>query len=139
MNESTIEWRDATWNPVQGCSPVSAGCANSYAARTAARFSGKGKPYEGLDCMTSLGPRWTGEVICIDSVLHQPLRWKKPRRIFVNSMSDLFHEKVDFDFLSRVFEIMQGAHWHTFQIPTKRSGRLSIYRSLTHRRPAIGT
>ena len=73
--------------------------------------------------MTPRGPRWTGEVICLEDRLFEPLRWKKPRMIFINSMSDLFHEQVPFDFISRVFEVMAGAHWHTFQILTKRSRR----------------
>lgn len=124
MKETLIEWTNVTWNPVRGYSMVSPGCAHCYAARIAARFSGRGKPYEGLALITPSGPQWTGEVVCVDSMLHEPLRGKKPCRIFVNSMSDLFHELVPFDSLCRVFEIMQGTHWHTFQILTKRSNRL---------------
>lgn len=118
-----IEWTEATWNLISGCSPVSPACANCYAARMAARFSGAGQPFEGLAVMTPRGPRWTGDVICLEDALFWPLRWKKPRMIFVNSMSDLFHEHVPFDFISRVFEVMAGAHWHTFQVLTKRARR----------------
>jgi len=122
--QSKIEWTDATWNPVRGCSFCSPGCTNCYAARIAARFRRKGLPFEGLAQMTSDGPRWTNTVVCLEDKLMDPLRWKKPRKIFVNSMSDLFHEKVPFDFISRIFDVMAGAHWHTFQILTKRSERL---------------
>lgn len=122
--KSTIEWAEATWNPVRGCTRVSPGCANCYAERIAGRFSGVGLPYAGLARMTPSGPRWTKEVICIESRLFEPLHWKKPRNVFVNSMSDLFHEMVPFDCIWRVFEVMKGAHWHRFQVLTKPSARL---------------
>ena len=118
-----IECTEATWNPVRGCSRVSEGCRNCYAARMAARFSGPGKPFESVAGMTPDGPNWIGELVCLEDALFEPLRWKKPHMIFVNSMSDLFHEQVPFDFISRVFEVMTGAHWHTFQVLTKRSRR----------------
>jgi len=124
MNRTSIEWTETTWNPVRGCSRVSEGCRHCYAERMAARFSGPGLPYEGLAAMTPSGPRWTGEVVCVEELLLEPLTWKQPRRVFVNSMSDLFHENVPFDFLHRAFEVMCGAHWHTFQVLTKRSQRL---------------
>lgn len=120
---TTIEWTEATWNPTRGCSRCSPGCANCYAERMAARFSGSGKPFESVASMTPQGPRWTGSIVCLEYALFEPLRWKRPRMIFVNSMSDLFHEHVPFDFISRVFEVMAGAHWHTFQVLTKRSRR----------------
>lgn len=119
-----IEWTEATWNPVRGCTRCSPGCANCYAERMAARFSGPDKPFENVASMTRHGPRWTGDIVCLETSLFEPLRWKKPRMIFVNSMSDLFHESVPFDFVLRVFEVMNGAHWHTFQVLTKRSQRL---------------
>jgi len=124
MNRTSIEWTGTTWNPIWGCSFCSPGCMHCYAARMAAPFSGSGKPFEGLAHMTAHGPRWTGDVVCLEDALFELLRWKKPRMIFVNSMSDLFHEQVPFDFVSRVFEVMSVAHWHTFQVLTKRSQRL---------------
>jgi len=122
--KSKIEWTDATWNPLRGCSKVSEGCRNCYAARVAARFSGEGQPYEGLAEMTPHGPRWTGKVQYVMNALNQPLKWRKPRRIFVNSMSDLFHEAVPDWFIFEVFDVMYRARWHTFQILTKRPERM---------------
>jgi protein gp37 len=111
---SSIEWTDATWNPVTGCSRVSPGCVHCYAERFAERFRGvHGHPYEmGFDL--TLRP----------DRLELPLQWPEPRKIFVNSMSDLYHEKVPLDFIYRVFATMRKAHWHTFQILTKRAKRL---------------
>jgi three-Cys-motif partner protein len=108
---STIEWTDATWNPVTGCTKVSEGCAHCYAERLAERFRGiKGHPYEqGFDLRL-----WPER-------LAQPLRWKSPRRIFVNSMSDLFHHSIPREFLVRVFQVMETADWHIYQVLTKRS------------------
>jgi len=94
---SRIEWCDAVWNSVRGCSRVSEGCRHCYAERTAARFSGPGQPYEGLAVMGSDGPHWTGKVRLVEELLDWPLRRRKPLRIFVNSMSDLFHESVPDD------------------------------------------
>lgn len=111
---SKIEWTDATWNPVRGCTKVSPGCAHCYAETFAERFRGvPGHPYEnGFDL--SLVPH----------KLSEPLRWKTPRTIFVNSMSDLFHEEVPDAYIEDVVRVMQTADWHTFQVLTKRSGRL---------------
>src|SRR3990170_2369205 len=93
-----IEWTDSTWNPVRGCTRVSEGCRNCYAERIAARFSGPGQRYQGFARMTpSDGARWTGKVELIPDKLEEPLHWRKPRRIFVNSMSDLFHETLAAD------------------------------------------
>ena len=100
-DNSAIEWTDATWNPVRGCSIVSKGCTNCYAMRQAHRSHGAGGAYEGLTKLTKGGPVWTGEVRTVPELLDQPLRWRRPRRIFVNSMSDLFHEKVPDDFIDR--------------------------------------
>ena len=83
-----IEWTDATWNPIRGCTRVSEGCRNCYAERIAARFSGEGMPYEGLAANTGAGPRWTGKVQLIRKALEAPLQWKKPKRIFVNSVNN---------------------------------------------------
>jgi len=112
---SKIEWTEATWNPVTGCTQVSPGCAHCYALTFAERFRGvPGHPYEkGFDLQ--LRPER----------LNQPLEWKKPRTIFVNSMSDLFHEDVPEDYIRQVFDVMKRADWHTFQILTKRSERLA--------------
>lgn len=123
-DRSSIEWTDATWNPIRGCARVSAGCMNCYAERVAARFSGPGQPYEGLTARTTQGPKWTGKVHTVPELLDQPLRWVKPRRIFVNSMSDLFHEDVPDEFIDKVFAVMGTAPWHTFQVLTKRPKRM---------------
>ena len=121
---SKIEWTESTWNPVRGCTRVSEGCRFCYAERIAARFSGKGMAYEGLAVNTTAGPRWTNEVHPVPALLNEPLKWKKPRRIFVNSMSDLFHEKIEFAYIQTVFSVMEKAHWHQFQVLTKRAERL---------------
>lgn len=120
-DKTKIEWADATWNPIRGCSLVSAGCTNCYAMREAHRL----KPYHGLTRMTEHGPVWTGEIRLVPELLDQPLHWKRPRRIFVNSMSDLFHEKVPDEFIMRIFEVMAFCTNHVFQILTKRPGRMS--------------
>ena len=111
---TTIEWTDATWNPVRGCTKISPGCKNCYAERFAERFRGvKGHPFEqGFDLR--LVPGKIGE----------PLRWKTPQRIFVNSMSDLFHDKVPLEYIKDVFDVMNRADWHQYQVLTKRAERL---------------
>ena len=112
---SKIEWTEATWNPVTGCSKVSPGCANCYAETLAKRLKAMGNPsyFNGF------------EVTCHDRMLKLPLSWNKPRVVFVNSMSDLFHEEVPFDFIQRVFNTMREANQHSFQVLTKRSERLT--------------
>lgn len=100
-------------------------CQNCYAERIAARFSGPGKPYEGLAAFTPAGPRWTNRVRIVPELLDQPLRWRAPRIIFVNSMSDLFHERVPDAFIGDVFTAMNRADWHVYQILTKRADRLA--------------
>ena len=122
-DRSKIEWTDASWNPVRGCSPMSAGCTNCYAARQAHRFSGPGKPYEDLTGLTKRGPVWLGTIKLMPEILDQPLRWRKPRRVFVCSMSDLFHEAVPNEYIDRVFAIMALCPQHTFQVLTKRPRR----------------
>ncbi len=130
MGDKTgISWTDATWNPVRGCSRVSEGCRNCYAERVAARFSDEGQPYHGLArrILKTEGasqPRWTGEVRFIAEHLADPLRWRNPRRIFVNSMSDLFHEKLMNEQIAAVFGVMAAAPQHTFQVLTKRATRM---------------
>lgn len=119
-----IAWCEETWNPVRGCSRVSEGCRHCYAERVAARFSGPGKPYEGLAVMKSDGPHWTGKVRLVAAALDLPLRWRKPRRIFVNSMSDLFHKGLTDHEILKVFVTMARARQHTFQILTKQPRRM---------------
>jgi protein gp37 len=111
---SKIEWTESTWNPITGCSKISAGCKNCYAERMALRLRAAGSPNHANGFAVTLHPH----------VLEIPLRWKQPRTIFVNSMSDPFHKDVPFDFISKVFDVMCRASRHRFQILTKRSGRL---------------
>lgn len=131
--ETGIEWTDSTWNPIRGCSRVSEGCRNCYAESVAARFSGAGQAYERLAEFRVIGqgtpeervePHWTGKVKFFDKHLEDPLRWRAPRKIFVNSMSDLFHESVEDDWLIQIFAVMQACPQHTFQILTKRPLRM---------------
>lgn len=111
---SSIEWTDATWNPVRGCTKISPGCAHCYAETFAERFRGvPGHPYEqGFDLRL------------VPEKLDEPLRWRQSRMIFVNSMSDLFHEDIPDDYIIDVTRVMRAAHWHTFQVLTKRPERL---------------
>jgi protein gp37 len=111
---SSIEWTESTWNPLTGCTKVSPGCANCYAERMALR----------LKAMGNLNYASGFSVTVHEDVLELPLRWRKPQTIFVNSMSDLFHEDVPEEFVFRAFDVMRRADWHCFQILTKRSGRL---------------
>lgn len=122
--KTKIEWCTDVWNPLRGCSRVSEGCRNCYAERVAARFGGPGLPYEGL---TTPAGNWNGTVKLIEDHLTDPLRWKKPRKIFVNSMSDLFHESVPFDWIDKIFDVMRKARHHTFQVLTKRPERMTRY------------
>jgi protein gp37 len=111
---STIEWTDATWNPIRGCTKISPGCAHCYAETFAERFRGvPGHPYEqGFDLRL------------VTEKLAEPLRWGRPKRVFVNSMSDLFHEDVPDGYIAAVASVMQRANWHTYQVLTKRSERM---------------
>lgn len=111
---SDIEWTKATWNPVTGCTKISPGCKHCYAERMAFRLQAMGQPNYANGF----------EVTLHDHMLTRPLEWKKPQTIFVNSMSDLFHKDVPIDFIQKVFAVMQQAHWHQFQVLTKRSERL---------------
>src|ERR1700691_265382 len=139
-SQTKIQWTDRTWNPVRGCSMVSPGCTNCYAMRVAWRFSGPGQPYEGLVRMSENGPIWTGKIRLVEEALSEPARWRKPARVFVNSMSDLFHPDVPEEFIARAFDVRawatadcgrRHAHeeecWqgdsHTYQILTKRPER----------------
>ena len=116
-DKSAIEWTDATWNPVTGCTKIGPGCEHCYAERFAERFRGvPGHPYENGFDLTLRPER-----------LQQPARWRHPRMIFVNSMSDLLHKRVPHAFVDRVFDIMEGSNHHIYQVLTKRSSRLRTY------------
>lgn len=127
QGEHGIAWTDQTWNPLRGCSKVSEGCRNCYAMSVAARFSGPGQPYEGLAHRVGGKAQWTNKIALVEEHLTDPLRWKKPRRVFVNSMSDLFHEAVPDEFIDRVFAVMALSPQHTFQVLTKRPERMRDY------------
>lgn len=126
MSDNTkIEWTDATWNPVVGCTKVSAGCDNCYAIRTAHRMQANPNPrVSAAYARTEADGEWTGRVNLLEDKLDMPLRWRKPRRIFVNAQSDLFHADVPDEFIARVWAVMALAPQHTFQILTKRHGRM---------------
>lgn len=133
-DKTGISWTDATWNPIVGCSVVSPGCTNCYAQSQAARIircsagAGRATHYEGTVQPSKAGPVWTGKVaLAPDSIMTQPLRWRKGRRIFVNSMGDLFHEAVPDEWIDRAFAIMALAPQHTYQVLTKRSTRMREY------------
>jgi len=124
-DRSPIEWTDATWNPVRGCSKISPGCRFCYAEVFAERFRGvPGHPFEqGFDLRL------------VPEKLYQPLSWVRPRKIFVNSMSDLFHEAIDDDYVAQVIEVMKAADWHTFQVLTKRAQRMADF--IAERSPGL--
>lgn len=125
MADTAIEWSDAAWNPLAGCSRVSAGCTRCYAERFAHRLAAMGQEkYRGLTRRVGNEVRWTGEVRLVEEALALPLRWRRPRRIFVNSMSDLFHEKVPDEWIWQVYGVMSAARQHTFQVLTKRPERM---------------
>lgn len=115
MSSSKIEWTDSTWNPLTGCNKVSPGCKYCYAERMAARLKAMGNPNYANGFQLTLH----------EHALNLPLTWKTPQFIFVNSMSDLFHEDVPLEFILRVFDVMRQASWHSFQVLTKRSQRLA--------------
>lgn len=128
--KSNIEWTDATWNPIRGCTPVSPGCKNCYASAIAKRFSFSAGPFEGLVRVNAAGQRtkeWNGNIKFVEKHYLDPLRWKKPRCIFVNSMSDLFHENVTDAVIDKIFAVMFLCPHHTFQILTKRPDRMLSY------------
>ncbi|MBA3053622.1 MAG: phage Gp37/Gp68 family protein [Sphingomonadales bacterium] len=122
-----IEWTDATWNPVTGCTVTSPGCTNCYAMKLAGTRLQHLQSRKGLTRDTKAGPVWTGEVRFNEQWLTQPLRWKKPRRIFVCAHGDLFHESVPDEWIDKVFAVMALAPQHTFQVLTKRSARMREY------------
>ena len=113
--KSSIEWTESTWNPVTGCNKISPGCKNCYAERLAKRLKAMGQANYKNGFRLTLQPQ----------MLELPLSWKKPQTIFVNSMSDLFHKNVPLEYIQQVFDVMKRAHWHRFQVLTKRSERLA--------------
>lgn len=126
-HNSAIEWTNSTWNPVTGCTKISAGCDNCYAERFSERFRGvPGHPFENGFDLTLRPER-----------VDQPLSWKKPRMVFVNSMSDLFHKKVPSEFIARVFDTMEAADWHVFQVLTKRSSLMKKFVNARYRRRQV--
>jgi protein gp37 len=114
MSKSSIEWTESTWNPVTGCTKISPGCKNCYAERMSKRLFAMGQKNYANGFKLTLQPH----------MLELPLKWKKPQTIFVNSMSDLFHKNVPLEYIQRVFDVMKRAHWHRFQVLTKRGERL---------------
>ena len=144
MALTKIEWTDHVWNPIRGCSRVSRGCEHCYAEAVATRFSGPGQPYEGLVTVkngdrhgengrarTGVRGTWNGVVRVIEDHMDDPLKWRKPRRIFVNSMSDLFHEALPDEQILRILNVVRAGHanGHTFQILTKRPARMQALMS----------
>jgi protein gp37 len=135
MADTSIEWTDATWNPVAGCTVISPGCTNCYAMRMAARLDAMGmEKYRGLTRKSGGRAVWTGKVRLDRKALMTPAGWKKPRRIFVNSMSDLFHEGVPAQFVHEVWSVMQSTPHHTYQVLTKRPDRMA---SITSSLPVL--
>lgn len=124
MADTKIEWADKVWNPVRGCSRVSDGCRHCYAERQAMRQSGIGGKYHGLVRITNGHPQWTGRVVCDAGKLDDPRRWQQPARIFVNSMSDLFHDDVPDDFILKVWGVFADCPHHQFLVLTKRPQRM---------------
>lgn len=126
---SKIEWTDRTWNPLAGCSIISKACDDCYAMKMAFRLEHMGQEkYKGTARKTESGRIiWTGKINLDDKALMAPLKWKNPQRVFVNSMSDLFHENVSFDFIDKVFVVMWVTPWNTYQILTKRPARMEEY------------
>src|SRR5690242_18376928 len=140
QGEHAISWTDITWNPIRGCSRVSEGCRFCYAERQAVRFSGESRttkagkrtgpqPYHGLVQMKNGHPQWTGKIAFAEHHLHDPFHWKQPKRVFANSMSDLFHEGVEERWLHEIFAVMALNPQHTFQVLSKRPERMREYLS----------
>nr|WP_278520105.1 DUF5131 family protein [Brucella anthropi] len=126
MADTSIEWTDATWNPVAGCTILTAGCTNCYAMRMAARLEAMGvDKYGGTTRKSGGRAKWTGKIVLDHKALSVPEGWAKPRRVFVNSMSDLFHADVPMEFIHSVWGVMENTPRHTYQILTKRPDRMA--------------
>lgn len=126
MSETTIEWTDATWNPIAGCTAISPGCTNCYAARMAHRLEAMGvDKYRNLTRVSGRRPVWTGQIRLDEHALDTPVAWTRPRMVFVNSMSDLFHEQVPLQVIKKVWGVMSRTRRHTYQILTKRPERMA--------------
>lgn len=125
MGKTSIEWTDASWNPIVGCTEISPGCANCYAAKLAATRLRNHPDYKGLAAIENPGEaRWTRELHFLPERLEEPLHWRKPRRIFVCDMGDLFHESVEDEWIERVMTVFLNCPQHTFQVLTKRADRM---------------
>jgi protein gp37 len=131
VGDTKIQWSDKVWNPIRGCSRISTGCENCYAERTAARFiepnhprTGRPMTFAGFATRGPNGPRWTGKLALVEDKLAEPLSWRTPARVFVNSMSDLFHEKLTDEEIAAVFGVMAACPQHQFQVLTKRAERM---------------
>jgi protein gp37 len=142
VGRSSIEWTEETWNPTRGCSRVSPGCEHCYAESIAARFSDAGYPFHGFALRGKRGPRWTRRLALVDEQsfpgngkLDLPLRWRRPRRIFVNSMSDLFHESLSNEDIAAIWGVMAACPQHTFQVLTKRAHRMRQWFEWIAKRP----
>jgi protein gp37 len=127
MGKSLIEWTDRVWNPTRGCTRASPGCQNCYAEAFAHRFSGPGKPFEGLVHVVNGRPQWTGQVRTAPEKLRDPEKWREPSVVFVDSMSDLFHEEVPYDYIDQVMRVVWDCPQHFFLMLTKRAERLWNY------------
>ncbi|MCR8492790.1 DUF5131 family protein [Ochrobactrum sp. WV_118_8] len=126
MADTSIEWTDATWNPAAGCTILTAGCTNCYAMRMAARLEAMGvEKYVGTTRKSGGRAKWTGKIVLDENALQIPETWSKPRRVFVNSMSDLFHTDVPEEFVRKVWDVMARTRRHTYQILTKRPDRMA--------------
>ncbi|ODT80972.1 MAG: ABC transporter ATP-binding protein [Pelagibacterium sp. SCN 64-44] len=126
MADTSIEWTDTTWNPVAGCTIATAGCTNCYAMRMAARLEAMGvDKYVGTTRKSGGRAKWTGKIVLDPGALTIPMKWKKPRKVFVNSMSDLFHPDVPVHFIRKVWDTMASTPHHTYQILTKRPDRMA--------------
>jgi protein gp37 len=125
MSKSSIEWTEATWNPVAGCTVLSPGCTNCYAMRLASRLEAMGQEkYVGTTRISGGRPKWNGKIVLDEKSLALPISWKTGRMIFVNSMSDLFHDKIPLNYIQSVFDVMQQTPQHTYQVLTKRAENL---------------
>ena len=133
VKKTGIQWTERTWNPLRGCSKISPGCANCYAITTALRYSKPGQPFEGF--VKDDPPNWTGLVQPLPKKLFEPLGWREPATVFVDSMTDLFHEDVPDNYIAAVFGVMAATPQHTYQVLTKRAERVEDWFMWMARQP----